>query len=62
MTNEQRAVLAHVVVDPDAWYAHALTQEDGEAKFLAKVARWEPEYLAQKDLPGYQTRAQREAE
>jgi len=64
MNAQQRAVLAHIVVDPDGWYAHAVTtlgQEAGDAALVGKVAAWEPEYLAQKDLPGYQTRSQRDA-
>lgn len=64
MNTYQRAVLAHVVIDPDAWYAHVVSefgQGKGDETLGSKVARWESEYLAQKDRPGYQTRAQREA-
>jgi hypothetical protein len=62
LTNEQRAVLAHIVVDPDEWAAHALATV-GQAAIDAKVARWRPAYEAALAAEGvaYQTRAQREA-
>jgi hypothetical protein len=58
---EDRAVLAHVVVSVDDWVAHALNTV-GEEAVTAKIARWKPEYLAVKDLPGYKTRVERETE
>lgn len=63
MTNHQRAVLAHVVIDPDAWLANA-TSTLGPA-FAAealeqKVARWQPEYLVASANPAYASRAGRE--
>jgi len=58
---EDRAILAHVVVDPDEWVAHALATV-GEGAVTAKIAKYKPDYLAQKDTPGYKTRAEREAE
>lgn len=62
MTDEQRAVLAHVLVDPDAWYAHAV-EALGEARaaeaLAAKVARWQPLYDQASAAPGYLPRAQR---
>jgi hypothetical protein len=61
LSEEDRAILSHVVVDPDAWVAHALATV-GESSITAKIERWKSEYLAQKDLPGYKTRAEREAE
>lgn len=99
---EDRAVLAHVVIDPDAWVAHALVWSEEqwqhekdeldklnahltagkqidpnqkarieknllvtaamrfERAFRGKIDRWRPEYEAQKDAPGYQTRAEHE--
>lgn len=64
LTDHQRAVLAHVVTDPDAWQAHneavASSPEIAAARLAEKVARWEPDYMAAKDAPGYQTRAQRD--
>ena len=65
LSKEDREVLAHVVVDPDAWLAHAVETfgEEQATVFLAqKVDRWNPEYLAQKDLPNYKTRIERDAE
>lgn len=66
MTNEQRAVLAHVVIDPDQWYADAvrdLGQAPADAALAAKVARWQPTYEAALVAEGanYRTRAEREA-
>lgn len=62
MTDEQRKVLAHVVVDPDAWYAHAVATF-GEAKaaecLRVKVARWQADYDAEKAKPGYKPRSER---
>lgn len=63
MTDEQRAVLAHVVLDPDAWYAHAVSsfgQEKGREALKAKVARWQASYDRAKTLPDYLPRAERE--
>jgi hypothetical protein len=63
LTAEQRAVLAHVVVDPDAWYENAVTQlgeEQGHQAMLDKVERWSAEYAVESVKPGYMTRAQRE--
>ncbi len=49
MTDQQRAVLAHVVVDPDAWLAHAVERfgEVRAAQMLeAKANRWQADYEA----------------
>uniref|UniRef100_A0A6M3ILS9 Uncharacterized protein n=1 Tax=viral metagenome TaxID=1070528 RepID=A0A6M3ILS9_9ZZZZ len=62
ISDEDRAVLADVVVDPDAWVAHALTIPNGELAVWAKVLKYRPAYLAKKDLPGYKTRAERDEE
>lgn len=58
LTNEQRAILAHVVEDPDAWVDHAV-KTVGEWAVLKKIDRWKADYLTKSILPGYQTRAQR---
>ena len=58
---EDKAILAHVVVDPDAWVSHALATV-GEWAVKAKIEKYRDDYLAKKDLPGYQTRAEREAD
>lgn len=65
MTADQRAVMAHVVMDPDAWLAHAVATfgEEKAAQFLdEKVERHRDAYEAAAAQPGYQTRAEREAE
>lgn len=65
MTNEQRLVLAHVVIDPAVWYANAvkaLGQDGADAALVAKVARWQADYDAAKSNPAkYLDRAAREA-
>ena len=63
LTKHQTAVLAHVVIDPEAWQAHnEVVSKDSataEARLAAKVARCEPEYRGQKDRAGYMTRSDR---
>lgn len=63
LTDEERAVLAHMVIDPDAWITHALATV-GEAAVRAKIANRRPEYLAARVALGaaYKTRAERDAE
>jgi hypothetical protein len=60
LSTEDRAILAHVVIDPDAWVAHAI-ETVGEQAVTAKIEKYRADYLAQKDLAGYKTRAEREA-
>jgi hypothetical protein len=62
LTAEQRAVLAHVVTDPDAWAEHALATI-GAGAIEAKVARHTAAYEAAKAAQGnaYRTRAERDA-
>ena len=69
LTGRERAVLAHIVVDADAWWAHVNSDSvrvDAEAALTEKVARWAPDHdaaeaAATSGAP-YQTRAQRDAE
>lgn len=52
LSTQDRAVLAHVVMDPDGWWAHAVSTlgETKAAQALAqKVARWKPHYEAALD-------------
>lgn len=62
MTDEDRAVLAHVVIDPEDWYAKAIA-EKGQAfadhALALKVARWQLSYDAVKDHPVYLPRSAR---
>jgi hypothetical protein len=60
LTDEQRAVLAHVVVDPDAWVAHALAAI-GELAVYEKIERHRDAYVKAFALPGYQNRVERDA-
>ena len=70
LTDRERAVLAHVVVDPDEWWSHCCSCDgsngqraiDCEAALAAKVARWSGEYDTAVAQPDYKTRAVREAE
>ena len=61
LTDEERAILAHVVVDPDAWAAHSLAVDPNGKALSAKIARYRADYLAKKDVVGYKTRAERDA-
>lgn len=67
LTSNERAVLAHVVTDPDAWWSHASSAsniDDAEAALAGKVSRWQSDYDAALAADGqnYKTRAQRDAE
>ena len=59
LTQEERNILAHIVVDPDAWVAHALATVD-EPAVLVKINKYRADYLAKKDLPNYMNRAERD--
>lgn len=66
LSDYQRAVLADIVVDPDAWCAHVLAEfglEAATAHLEAKVARAVPAYEAARAAQGsaYQIRAERAA-
>lgn len=63
MTKEQRDILSHIVIDPDAWYAHVLNewgQERADDALAKKVMRWAPIYEVEKIKPQYKTRAERD--
>ena len=65
MTKSDFDCLAHVVVDPQAWYDHAVKtfgERKAEAMLAAKVERWWAEYTRESAKVEYKTRAQREAE
>ena len=59
LTIEDKAILAHVVIDPDSWVTHAIATV-GEEAVTAKIGRYRDDYLAKKDELGYQTRAEKE--
>ena len=48
LTSNERAVLAHVVEDADAWWAYCntITKVDADEALAAKVARWQASYDA----------------
>ena len=63
LSEEDKVVLAYVVIDPDAWLAHAVKtfgKEQATIFLKQKVDRWRPEYLAKKVLPGYKNRVERD--
>ena len=65
LTQRQRDVLSHVVVDPDDWQAHNIascaTETEAAARLEAKVARWADTYDTAKSDGDYLNRAQRDA-
>lgn len=64
LSNKARAVLAHVVVDPDAWLAHVVEyfgEELAAMHLEAKIERHRASYEAAKLDAKYLTRAQQEA-
>ena len=61
LTDEEIAILGHVVVDPQTWAQHAYATVGPEA-VEAKIAKYRPEYEAAKDIEGYKNRAARDAE
>jgi len=71
LTARETAVLAHVVVNPVAWWTHACSRDgsDGhhainaEAALAAKIAKQASKYDAAVAADGtdYQTRAERDA-
>lgn len=65
LSAEGRAVLAHVVPDPDAWVAHTLaTLTNGEQAVTDKIKKYRQHYLDSLATEGesYQTKAERDAE
>lgn len=61
LTKAERAVLAHVVIDPDAWIAHAVATV-GEDAVQQKIEAHREAYDAAKTTREYATRAERQAE
>ena len=61
LTDEEMAIIGHVVSDPEAWAEHAYATVGPEA-VEAKIARYRPEYETAKDVEGYKNRAARDAE
>ncbi len=64
MTSNQRAVLADVVVDADAWLSHAesVAKIDTQTALDAKVLRCQAAYDARIAAGSYRNRAQRDAD
>ena len=63
LTENERAVLAHVVNRPVLWWeiaSEANLSMTAEEALAAKVAKYQAEYDAAKGKPGYQTRLERD--
>ena len=63
LTENERAVLAHVVHQPDLWWkiaSEANLSMTAEGALAAKVGRYQAEYASASGDPGYQTRLERE--
>ena len=61
LTSNERNVLEHVVVDANAWWAHAnsVVKIDHEDALRAKVARWQASYNTAAAGNDYRPRRQR---
>jgi len=70
LTTNERAVLAHMVLDPDAWWAHANAKDGSDGKrainhekaLADKVTRWQGSYDTAIAAGNYKTRSVRDAE
>jgi len=65
MNNEQKLIIAHVVVDADAWYQHAINtfgQEKADKFLKEKVAKHKPSYEEAIKKPDYKNRFERDQE
>ena len=64
LTENERAVLAHVVHRPVLWWKIASEATNlnmtAEEALAAKVAKYQPDYAAASGEPGYQTRLERD--
>ena len=60
LTDEERSILAHIVVDPQAWADHAEVTV-GAAAVLNKIEKYRAAYKAAKTAEGprYKTRAEK---
>lgn len=61
LTSNEKNVLGHVVVDPEAWWDHAVAtgKVDEEAVLSEKVSRWQQSYDTASAEVGYAPRAER---
>lgn len=64
MTKSDLDCLAHVVIDPQAWYDHVIKtfgEARAEAMLAAKVERHWENYVQESAKPDYKSRLEREA-
>lgn len=59
LSEEDRAVLAHVVVNVDEWVENAIAVV-GKTAVTDKIDAYRAEYLRAVELPGYKVRAERD--
>ena len=70
LTDRESAVLAHVVMDPNAWWTHVCSRDgsaggralDAEKCLANKVSKCGPDYDATLAAGGYKNRVVRQAE
>lgn len=64
MTKTEKDILAHVVVDPDGWYAHAVAVFGAKADDVLKekIDKYRASYNVSSASAGYKDRATLEAE
>ena len=70
LTDRERLVLSHVVMDPHAWWSHVCSRNgaggsralDAEACLANKVSKWGPDYDAKLAAGNYKNRVVRQAE
>lgn len=63
MTEDQKAILAHVLIDPEAWFENVkeVFAEGADSVLANKIAKYEPAYREALAGGNYKTRAEREA-
>lgn len=59
LTTEDKAVLAHILVDPTSWVDHAVNTV-GESAVREKIEKYKGSYFLEKDSVNYKTRAERD--
>ena len=61
LTTEEKNILGHVVIDPDAWWVHCenVFKGDPEEALSAKVSKWKKSYEDAVAAGGYKARKDR---
>lgn len=61
LLDEDKAILAHIVIDPQRWADHAAATI-GDKSVRSKIDKYRESYLSEKDMAGYKNRKQREVD